>query len=660
MKNQVAKINSAAVALRKIEGAIYARYSDDKLQRDSSIEDQIRECVEKAASMGCEIPAENIYTDAGSRGADHYRPRFLSMLELIESERATFKILYTADMSRPSRDKEMSERFLKALKTYKIRLVSVEDGLDSDQPGFEVQFMLKTWQAAGNAQETGDRVRRGAEGRFLKGNVASGRTYGYDHAYEYDDTRRGPHGSRFVSAVSYVINQEKAEVIVLIYELYCGGLGYSLIAKELNMRKSRPPRDASKSLISGWNWSAVRHILNNSRYIGRPVRNKTETYRRRKGEIRHRPTPESEWLRSDYFPEQQIVSDQLWEAARRANDSRQYRGPGKGAQSIGGSMRTAASRRYLFSGMCICGACGTGSMRLFNGPEGYYHCDNYRRGLGCTNQLRIKRTDLEHALVDEMVAALRIDFTTEDVTALAVEETRKEIRRLKALESKTSDRSELLKRQATLQSKLDRLGATIEEVGGSTTLSGRLVRAEAELEDVNAQLSAKPRLIKEFSDAEIRQEVKQAFESLAEVILGDPQAARQELLARVKRLILTPTTDNGVPAYRVTGDLRLFPENRPVVLRCIGPKTSELHNLVLRLDGTVLRMNERSEVMGVHRQYKVVSLTAQPTDLEPVVLTMSVALTDDGDDEGLAFTYELCEQLLPGSAAAWGFSAQVN
>ena len=121
-----------------------------------------------------------------------------------------------------------------------------------------------------------------------------------------------------------------------------------------------------------------------------------------------------------------------------------------------------------------------------------------------------------------------------------------------------------------------------------------------------------------------------------------------------------PTTDNGVPVYEVTGDIRLFPEKKPVVLRCIGPKTTEHHSFVLRLDGTVLSINDGSTVIGVYRQYKVVSLTVQPTDLEPVVLTMSVAFTDDGDDESLAFTYELCEQLLPGSTAAWGFSAQVN
>ena len=314
---------------------------------------------------------------------------------------------------------------------------------------------------------------------------------------------KGSHGGRFVKSVTRVINPEQAKVSVVIFELYRDGKGYTLIAQKLNKRGVASSRGPWKSLIGGWNHSDVRHILQNSQYIGRPVRNKSETYRLREGQIRHRWTPESNWIYSGHLPEQQIISDELWEAVRHANSMRQDHGLGKSAQSIGGSSRTAASRRYLFSGLCTCGACGTDSMNLFNGPEGYYHCDNYRLALGCTNKLRIKRTDLERALIDEMAAALRMEFTVDELTALVVHETRKEFRRLKALQEKASDRSHLLMRKATLESAVDDFGAAIEELGSSTSLAGRLVRAEAELEEVMEELEAKTRTIREFTDAEI-------------------------------------------------------------------------------------------------------------------------------------------------------------
>ena len=51
--------------------AIYARYSTD-MQREASIEDQIRLCQERADKEGWHV--HNCYTDHGTSGANLMRP----------------------------------------------------------------------------------------------------------------------------------------------------------------------------------------------------------------------------------------------------------------------------------------------------------------------------------------------------------------------------------------------------------------------------------------------------------------------------------------------------------------------------------------------------------------------------------------------------------
>jgi DNA invertase Pin-like site-specific DNA recombinase len=58
--------------------AIYARYSTD-LQRDASIEDQIRVCKERIKREGWRLVAT--YTDRAISGADQLRPGYQKLIE---------------------------------------------------------------------------------------------------------------------------------------------------------------------------------------------------------------------------------------------------------------------------------------------------------------------------------------------------------------------------------------------------------------------------------------------------------------------------------------------------------------------------------------------------------------------------------------------------
>jgi site-specific DNA recombinase len=61
-----------------MRAAIYARYSSD-LQRDASIEDQVRLCRERIESEGWRLIST--YTDRGISGASRFRPGYQQLLE---------------------------------------------------------------------------------------------------------------------------------------------------------------------------------------------------------------------------------------------------------------------------------------------------------------------------------------------------------------------------------------------------------------------------------------------------------------------------------------------------------------------------------------------------------------------------------------------------
>ena len=140
-------------------------------------------------------------------------------------------------------------------------------------------------------------------------------------------------------------------------------------------------------------------MLRNERYRGFFVWNRTRKERNPEtGRKTSRPRPESDWKRVD-VPEWRIVSDELWE---RAQARKRFAGQRFSPSQMGGFHSTQRSRRYVFSGLLVCGVCGckmviaTGS-----GKRAYvkYGCPNHRyRGI-CSNGLMIRQDRLETQLI---------------------------------------------------------------------------------------------------------------------------------------------------------------------------------------------------------------------------------------------------------------------
>lgn len=103
--------------------AIYARYSTD-LQRQSSIEDQIRLCEERASANGGEIVQS--YTDHAVSGASLMRPGIQMLMQ--DAAAGKFDVLYSEALDRISRDQEDIAAVYKRLSFAGIAIITLSEG----------------------------------------------------------------------------------------------------------------------------------------------------------------------------------------------------------------------------------------------------------------------------------------------------------------------------------------------------------------------------------------------------------------------------------------------------------------------------------------------------------------------------------------------------
>lgn len=579
-----------------LEGAVYARYSDEK-QRKSSIEDQVRNCRGEAKQVGCWIPEANIFADPDVRGSLEHRPELDRLMEIVRSGRAPFRDLFIADTSRLARNSALAPKLRKFFDHHGVRLHFVENGMKSGTSGFNLQHTFQGYIDEQYSEQLGEKVSRGQIGCVLKGYMPSGTCFGYRNVPEEHPTRTAMYGRPEVIGVRQVCYDGQVKVVLLIFRMYAAGEGgYGQIAQKLNQMGVLSPREAVKNTVRGWNHATVRAILNNERYIGRVTFRKTKTSRDPEtGRLKHKKRPEAEWV--TYFdPSLQIVPDELWAAVRARQ--RLVRDTFGGVKA-GGMARSPVSQSYLFSGLLRCGCCG-GSMVLTNGPEGAYKCSNARRKSGCSNHQSIHRRSLEGQLMDRLATTIRAEANIGEFTRLFRQRLNVELqRREEAVASAVSGKDGLFEERRQLTVALENLAEEVAAHGGSDTLRSMMRRKEKRKAEVDVLLSQSNSPAKQVSDAEIDNFLRKAFAELGDTLLGDPLRSRQELQKRISWLTLTPIIHDGSPAYVVSGNVGLFSDEDVVMLRCTMDSTAGHHSFDISLTGSVLKLGAGSRVVSV-------------------------------------------------------------
>lgn len=378
--------------------AIYARYSTD-MQREASIEDQLRICRERVAREGWMI--ERVYSDQGISGSTLLRPGIQQLMA--DAQAGHFDIVLSESIDRLSRDQEDIAGLYKRFGFLGVKIVTLSEGEIS-----ELHIGLKGTMGALFLKDLADKTRRGLRGRVEVGRSGGGNCYGYDVVKSLEER-----GER-------TINEREAEVVRRIFRDYASGISPKTIAMKLNQEGIPCPRG------NGWGASTIygnrergTGIINNELYIGKLVWNRLRYLKDPDtGRRVSRLNPEDQWIIKD-VPNLRIVDDELWQAVR---DRQKPLTVEKVKQAC-----HARRPKYLFSGLMRCGHCGGGYSMI---SQTHIGCSAARNKGTCSNRKGMKMADLEnhvlftlqHRLMDEELCQQYCDEYTRHMNRLRADE----------------------------------------------------------------------------------------------------------------------------------------------------------------------------------------------------------------------------------------------
>jgi len=345
--------------------AIYARFSSDR-QKDTSVDDQLRDCRRFAADKGWIVVDE--FTDARISGARNRRPGLMALLAALAERR--FDTILCEHQDRLARDLEDIAGIYKRVRHHDARIVTLARG-ELRQLDVGVQGAMD----AEDLQKIADRVRRGQRGAVARGQFPAGLAYGYRLVRQLDAKGELVKGLREV-------DPEQAKIVVRIVEQFVAGRSPKAIVRDLNKAGISGPRGGEwrVSTLMG-NRARQTGILHNPIYAGRLVFNRTRWVRDPDTRNRVPRTNPAEAHEVAEMPELRIVEEELWARLQHEID-RRARAP------LGDRRRPA----HLLSGLMRCGCC-RGSYAVVNSDR--LGCSGRYAGGTCENGRTIKRELLQ-------------------------------------------------------------------------------------------------------------------------------------------------------------------------------------------------------------------------------------------------------------------------
>src|SRR6185437_1861455 len=278
----------------------YARYSTD-LQREESIEDQLRNLRNFADARSWQILPAHIYADYGISGASTDRPALKAMIAAALTKPASFDVILVDDTSRLSRNLAEAMHLKQQLEFAGIRLIAVSQGVDSADDQADVIWTVHGLVDSLFLKELAKKTHRGMEGLALRGMHTGGRCYGY---------RSVPVEG---GGAKLTIYEPEAVVVRRIFQMTADGMSLKRIAKTLNREGVRSPQPGTKKKYDSWAPSGVREMIRRELYAGRIVWNKSKKVKVPGTNKRvRRPRPETEW-KITQASELRIVTQDLWD-----------------------------------------------------------------------------------------------------------------------------------------------------------------------------------------------------------------------------------------------------------------------------------------------------------------------------------------------------------
>jgi hypothetical protein len=349
------------------------------------------------------------------------------------------------------------------------------------------------------------------------------------------------------------IEPAEAGVVLRVFKAYAGKQSLTRIVKALNEEGVLGRFRTSK----GWSPATVSRMLDNEKYIGRWIWNRTESRRDpRTGRRRRFEKPESEWIVHE-DEALRIVPQSLWESVRTRREASRRSWPG-GKGRRGFSKKQGSRQRHypthLLSGGMTCGACGAAIAQVSGKAGGYYGCLGATKG-ACENRMLVRRSLTERVILGAVQERLASAVSFRDV----LERVESEVEKLYA------DVPETMRlREKELTAEERRLANFVDFIGegrGSRELGKALVETERRVGALRAELDG------------LRQSREKVFQA-------PPLEWIEERLGNLQKLLERRTEKSAKLLRRILGPIRLEPQKVDIGRHYYISKTA-LNALVL-------------------------------------------------------------------------------
>lgn len=367
---------------------VYLRLSkeDGDKEESDSITNQ-RELILEFLKSKEDIRIHAVRVDDGYSGVNFERPAFRQMLEDIKTGKVNCVV--TKDLSRFGRNHIEVGKYIEKIFPYLgVRFIAVNDNYDSltnDTQTNNIIIPFKNLINDAYCRDISIKIRSNLEVKRKKGDfVGPFAPYGYQKSEEDKNKLE--------------IDEEAAEVVRSIFQMYLQGSNAYKIAEKLNKKNILTPMDYKKengsafytgfkkNLKSQWTHMHVLRILGNPVYTGTLVQGKetTPNYKVKKKVKRD----QSKWSQVENAHEAIIPTVDFQNAQEQLQmDTR---------------TGTEKEKVYYLSGVVKCGDCGANMVRK-TVPSGkrkfiYYVCGNHKGNKNICSSHSINAEALEESV----------------------------------------------------------------------------------------------------------------------------------------------------------------------------------------------------------------------------------------------------------------------
>lgn len=508
-----------------LRAAVYARYSSG-LQRSTSIDDQIALCQGAAPRFDCEILPDHVYADREISGGEERRDGYQRLLAAARSK--SFDAILVEGQDRLWRDQGEMHYALRRLRFWGIKVISVSAGTELTSKTGRLLASVMGWKDETYLEDLREKTHRGLAGQARRGFNAGGRAYGYRTEPIADPTRLDAHGQPAVLGYRRIIHATEAATVRRIFELYASGWSPKRIVRQLNDEGVAPPRGQA-----GWTWTAIygsprlgTGILNNCLYGGEVIWNKFRWERNPETGTRvPRLRPKDEWI-VQKVEELRIIPQELWDRVKCRQREVSHQAS---LQTHTGGI----SRRYLFSGLLMCGTCRAHYI-MRSGQ--YYACSfHVNRGPSiCGNSHAVRRSLLEDRLLQvirkELLSPEAVNYIRQRLNVALQINT-------KARRQSLEDRKAIEKQLRGALVELGNIREAIRRGLLSDLTREMLAEAETRVSQLRVRLDVPTQASSNLIEL-LPQEIQRRLERLDRVLQTDMDEARQALRKFLGNIVL--------------------------------------------------------------------------------------------------------------------------